>query len=294
MYHCGINLKFYLKCRPADILRCGGLPPLFGLHPFLPTAGSAKREQAHALQSAGIPAGVRTSKKPALHGHLQAIIRFNMIRLSSRLTGVLLALAVALVLVAELSSHHWLVYIFKPLATLLLLHFSLSSWSRTYSSFSFWITFGLFFSLIGDVALIWPSRYFLPGLLAFLFTHAAYLVAFLSDTKLLARPFVWLIYLAIAAAIYVLLFPNLPGSLRIPVAAYSVLLLSMAAQAATRALILKTRAARLAAIGAGFFMLSDVLLSFDRFHTALLLAPVLVLVPYYVGQWLIASSTVDV
>jgi hypothetical protein len=38
-------------------------------------------------------------------------------------------------------------------------------------------------------------------------------------------------------------------------------------------------------------MLPDFLLAFDRFHTLILLAPLLILIPYYLGQWRIASST---
>jgi uncharacterized membrane protein YhhN len=216
-----------------------------------------------------------------------------MIRRSSRLTGLLLALSVLLALAGDLLSRPWLLYIFKPLATLLLLNLALTNWRHSRTSFSLWITIGLVFSLLGDIAFIRPSRYFLPGLAAFLFTHAAYLIAFTRDAKFLARPFIWLAYLAISAAIYALLFPNLPGALRFPVAVYSVLLASMAAQATIRFLLLKTLAARFAAIGAGLFMLSDILLAFDRFHTALLLGPILVLIPYYLGQWLIAFSTAD-
>jgi uncharacterized membrane protein YhhN len=170
---------------------------------------------------------------------------------------------------------------------------ALSNWRARRNAYALWIVIGLLFSLCGDVALIWPSRYFVAGLVAFLFTHITYLVAFTRDTKFLARPFIWIIYVVIAATFYALLFPNLPSNLRLPVAVYAILLSSMAAQAMIRSLFIKTSASCRAAVGAIFFMLSDLLLSFDRFHTALLLAPVLILVPYYAGQWLIASSTSD-
>jgi uncharacterized membrane protein YhhN len=208
--------------------------------------------------------------------------------------GLLAAIAVLLTLAGLLLRHPLLADLFKPLATVLILSVALSQWRLNKIPYSRWITIGLFFSLIGDIALLWPNSRFLLGLAAFLVTHAAYLIAFTRDAKLPARVSIWFVYLAIAAAMLVFLFPNLPSSLKIPIALYSLLLASMAAQAMGRFLILETRPARLAAIGAILFMLSDLLLAFDHFHSAIPLAPVLVLSPYYVGQWLIACSTAPV
>jgi uncharacterized membrane protein YhhN len=206
-------------------------------------------------------------------------------------TLLLLALPVALTLFGDVFGHPRLVYIFKPLATILILWMALSSWRTQRNAYSLWITIGLFFSLLGDAALIWPSRYFVPGLVAFLVTHITYLIAFTRDAKFFARLLIWFAYLAVAGGFYAMLFPNIASDLRIPAGVYAILLASMAAQAMIRALLRKTSAARRAAAGANLFLLSDLLLSFDRFHTALLLAPILVLIPYYLGQWLIASST---
>jgi len=206
----------------------------------------------------------------------------------SILLGSLVAIAVLLTLAGHLLSAPWLSYLFKPLATLLLFSIAFSYWVSHRNSYALWIAIGLLFSLAGDVALLWPALYFLPGLGAFLFTHVAYLMAFTRDAKFPARLPIWFLYLATAGAFYALLFPHLPNNLKSPVAFYALLLASMAAQAMGRSLVLKTQPARLAAIGAILFMLSDLLLAFDRFHTALLLAPILILIPYYLAQWLIA------
>lgn len=214
-----------------------------------------------------------------------------MRKISSNLVGPLLATAVLLTLAGHLLFHPWLEYFFKPLATVLILAGALSQWRSDKRPYSFWITTGLFFSLLGDIALLWPASYFLLGLAAFLITHVAYLLAFTRDAKFPARLSIWLLYLAIAAVLLAFLFPNLPGSLKIPVALYSLLLASMAAQAMGRSLTLKSRPARFAAFGAILFMLSDLLLAFDHFHSPILLAPVLILTPYYLAQWLIACST---
>lgn len=207
--------------------------------------------------------------------------------------SALIFVAVALALAGLLLASPLLVYVFKPLATVLILGMAFANWrhSRGSYSYSLWIAIGLLFSSVGDVFLLWPSLYFIHGLAAFLLTHLAYLIAFTRDARFPARVWIWILYLAIAATLYALLYPNLPVPLKLPVALYSALLSSMAAQAMGRFLVVKTKPAQSAAIGAVFFMLSDFLLAFDRFHTLILLAPVRILIPYYLGQWLIASST---
>ena len=207
--------------------------------------------------------------------------------------SALIFVAVALVLAGHLLPSPLLVYVSKPLATALILGMALVNWrgSRGSYSYSLSISIGLLFSLVGDIFLLWPSLYFIHGLAAFLLTHLAYLIAFTRDARFPARVWIWILYLAIAATLYAFLYPSLPVPLKLPVALYSALLSSMAAQAMGRFLVVKTKPAQSAAIGAVFFMLSDFLLAFDRFHTLILLAPVLILIPYYLGQWLIASST---
>jgi len=121
--------------------------------------------------------------------------------------------------------------------------------------------------------------------------HLCYIVAFTRDARFPARWLIWLIFLAIAAASFFVLRPNLPPALMLPVAIYAFALSTMTAQAIGRFLLFHTSAAKLAAIGAVFFLVSDTLLAWDRFHTALLLAPALVLIPYYIAQLLIVLST---
>jgi uncharacterized membrane protein YhhN len=67
----------------------------------------------------------------------------------------------------------------------------------------------------------------------------------------------------------------------------------MAGQGMGRYLVLRCRAAHFAAIGALLFMFSDALLSIDRFRAPLPRASLFILVPYFLGQWLIALSTCD-
>ena len=203
------------------------------------------------------------------------------------------SLAVIFTLLGYQRSTLTLVYIFKPLAILLIIGLALQNWSRHKSDYCRLIVTGLCFSLLGDLLLIWPDQYFLAGLFAFLLAHVSYLLAFSRDAGFPARLPVLLIYLSIGAFSYGVLFPALPADLRIPVGLYATLLAAMAGQAMGRLFELRTSASRRSAIGAIFFMLSDLLLAFHRFRTPLLYSESFILVPYYLGQWLIASSTTE-
>jgi len=203
------------------------------------------------------------------------------------------AIAAGLAIVGHLLNDLWLIYVFKPLATVLILALALANSRKTKLPFARWIALGLFFSLWGDILLIWPDRWFLPGLAVFLLAHVAYLAAFTRNVKFPASAPVWLALLAVAAGNFFVLRPHLPRGLELPVAIYAFAVATMAAQAIGRELILRTAAARLAAIGGFLFLVSDALLAWSRFRHFIPLAPLLVLAPYYAGQLLIALSTTE-
>lgn len=201
------------------------------------------------------------------------------------------AVTAALAIAGEVAAIPWLVYLFKPFATIVIIWIAFANWRAHYDRYAFWVTAGLIFSLAGDILLIWPARHFLFGLVAFLFAHIAYLIAFTRGVEFPERPVAWLFYLAIGAAIYAVLWSRLPLFLRFPLAFYTLFLSGMAAQALGRFLALRAPSARLAAIGAALFLLSDALLAVDRFYAPFPLAALFVLATYYLAQWLIASST---
>lgn len=181
---------------------------------------------------------------------------------------------------------------FQPIATILILAIPLTQHIKHPSSFALWISVGLFFSLFGDVFLLFHDRCFLFGLSAFLLAHISYLIAFTRDVSFPARLSVWLIYFAVVGCfVLFVVFPKLPSGLRLPIIVYMFFVVSMAAQSMGRFLILKNIPAGLAAFGAIFFVLSDSLLAFDRFQSPIPAAAFFVLIPYYIAQWSIALST---
>ena len=154
----------------------------------------------------------------------------------------------------------------------------------------FWLLAALTGSLAGDVLLLFPG-WFVPGLVAFLLAHLAYLgllrqgVGWFPSRQALAAT------LGVGAAMYAFLWAGgLPTGLRAPVAAYVTVIALMAAQAIGRATVRRDGASWAVASGAAFFMLSDSLLATNKFVVPLPLAPFWVLGSYYAAQTLIVGG----
>lgn len=182
----------------------------------------------------------------------------------------------------------WLIYVFKPLTTVLIL--ALAARGRAPSGYRLPIVLGLGLALAGDVFLMLHSDYFLAGLASFALTHVCYLAAFASDVRLAPRGLPFALFGAVAAVVLAVLWPGLGAPLQVPVVVYTALLAAMAAQAAGRAKVLGTPAARLAAAGALVFLVSDSLLAIDRFRFPFEASRAAVLATYWVAQSLIALS----
>jgi uncharacterized membrane protein YhhN len=155
-----------------------------------------------------------------------------------------------------------------------------------------WLVLGLIASLAGDVLLLPPGR-FVPGLLAFLAAHLAYLVAFLQ----LPGEVPWLVIGIAGAATLVLSVGRVlvRAASRVglagPVTAYLVAITLMAVAA--------TRTGDVVAIaGAWLFVASDAMLGWGRFHEPQPGLPrgrgrtqrVAVMVTYHLGQGVIVLA----
>jgi uncharacterized membrane protein YhhN len=185
----------------------------------------------------------------------------------------------------------WLHVVFKPLTTTLIVA---RAWSRgpRQPQVRRWILCGLAMSLVGDVALLWPQRGFLPGLIAFLLAHIAYIVAFTREHRFLAQPAALTGYALLAGAILALLWPSIPPGLRVPVACYVLALTAMSAQTAVVGLASQgdeRRLGRMLMLGGALFMASDALLATNKFALALPAANLWILATYWAAQWCIAS-----
>ncbi|MGC9399591.1 MAG: lysoplasmalogenase [Anaerolineae bacterium] len=180
------------------------------------------------------------------------------------------------------------VYVFKPTTTLLIAAFALQA-PADEPRHQALILLGLLFSLSGDVFLMLPKDRFLPGLISFLLAHLAYIAAFSAPQGL--RFSIWWVIPALAYALILLwLLREGLGKTRLPVLAYTLIILSMAGQALERYTALGTHAALYACMGAALFVISDSALALNRFRGHYQAADAVVLGTYYAAQWLIALS----
>lgn len=201
-------------------------------------------------------------------------------------------LSAALAIAGNLAAQPVLIYIFKPLTTLLVIGYAFKRGSDQ-PLLRRWVLLGLVLSLIGDVALMWPKQGFLPGLVSFLLAHLCYLWAFTRERRLAAWPWPFVAYALLAALILGQLWPGVPPGLRVPVLAYVVCLAAMAAQTAVLGWLSRGtpqgRRAAVLALGGFLFLCSDALLASNKFGGPLPLASLWILATYWAAQWCIAS-----
>jgi uncharacterized membrane protein YhhN len=173
----------------------------------------------------------------------------------------------------------WLNFAFKPLATLCVI-----AWAALGRSddglVKRWIVVGLVFSLLGDIALLWPVQGFLAGLVAFLLGHLCYLVALTRRVQFLHSRPAFGAWAVVAASVLASLWAGVPADMRLPVLVYVTALSAMAAQATS------------VWLGAALFVLSDAILATDKFVGGVPLPTLWNLSIYWLGQWFIARAAV--
>lgn len=208
--------------------------------------------------------------------------------LSTPLLAALTFSSAAFAIFGSLTGQPWLVWLFKPLTTLLVIAHAWRQARAGSAAPRRWVLLGLVFSLAGDVALMWPQpQAFIVGLLAFLLAHLCYLWAFTRVERLAAWPWSFLFYALLAGGILARLWPGVPADLRPPVIAY---VLCLAAMGAQTAVLWRRRGARVLALGGLLFVVSDALLATNKFASGPLpLASLWVLSTYWAAQWCIAS-----
>ncbi len=147
-------------------------------------------------------------------------------------------------------------------------------------------------SLAGDVFLMLPGNYFIPGLASFLVAHLFYIALFRVGQSWFPSPTALVATFAVGAAMLVFVWDGLSDPvLKLAVVAYVAVIAMMAAQAIGRATVLRDAAATAVAIGAGIFMVSDALIAINRFVAPVPLAGLWVLSSYYTAQILIMWHT---
>ena len=140
----------------------------------------------------------------------------------------------------------------------------------------------LVFSLAGDVFLMLPGNYFIPGLASFLVAHIFYIALFRQGQGWFPSQARLPLVLAVGAAMYAVIWGGLGDPvLKVAVAAYVTVISLMAAQAIGRATVLGDAASRWVAVGACIFMVSDSLIAINKFVTPVAMSSLWILATYY-------------
>jgi uncharacterized membrane protein YhhN len=210
---------------------------------------------------------------------------------------LILVLSIAVLSVVAIASFvpaRTLHYISKPLVTILIIVLAMCRppADRTCEVL---VVIGLCFSLAGDVFLMLPDKprsYFLPGLGVFFAAHVFYIVAFSIGATWTARQLVFLLPIALVGGVLVARLWRHLGDLKVPVLAYTTIIVVMTWRAVSRLDMpaVSQASAALAAAGAVLFMASDACLAIDRFARRFAGSRVVVLGTYFAGQTLIALS----
>jgi uncharacterized membrane protein YhhN len=187
------------------------------------------------------------------------------------------------------AARRWQIYVFKPLATLLVLVLALSQ-SASLPAYRWAVVAGLVFSTAGDIFLMLPRERFVAGLVSFLVAHLFYIFAFSIDVPFGVTPLLWLPFSVAGGVVVAVVWAGLEPALRGAVIAYVVVIAAMAGQAAGRWHALGGDAALAAALGAALFVVSDSLLAINRFRAQFHAERTLTLGTYWMAQMLIALS----
>jgi uncharacterized membrane protein YhhN len=189
-------------------------------------------------------------------------------------------------------------FIFKPLTLVVLLLVAYLMKNSQHSAYlRTWFVPALFFSLCGDIFLMFSgNRYFLLGLLSFLFAHLCYIVGLNPN---LPPAGAWGIFMGVVI-LYVFVYPNIDrglvlkgdNKLRFPAALYAVVLSLMLGSAWT--VLLRSGWSPLSQVtiiaGSCLFYISDLSLAWNRFVKYAQRRDLLTIMTYHLAQILLTAS----
>ena len=186
-------------------------------------------------------------------------------------------------------------YVFKPSLMLALgIYFLLETAKTQEKKQRNLVLTALFFSLLGDVFLMFPNGFIL-GLAAFLVGHLFYIFAFMMDNW----GFIFskrdrLVY-ALGILIYGVIFlsiviPKVNIDLKMPIVAYGLTILVMLLTALNRWKNVGNETFKWVLIGAILFVISDSLIAISRFVQPFPMSGVAIMLTYSAGQFLIVKG----
>lgn len=212
-----------------------------------------------------------------------------MVKLDAWLAVLVIALSAAFAISGKYQKSKFTHYAFKPLTMIMIISLAFERVTILPTVYGYFVMSGLCLSLVGDIFLMLPAKYFRSGLLFFLAAQFLYILAFSRGLKALSfTPL--LILLVYAGLVFLFLYRSL-GKYRWPVLFYVLAISAMAWLAVNRHLALLERSSLLAMLGALLFLVSDSVNAVNRFKKPFRLAQIFILGTYFAAQLLFALST---
>jgi uncharacterized membrane protein YhhN len=165
---------------------------------------------------------------------------------------------------------------------------------------AFWLGLGLLFALAGDVLLLWLDRFFLYGLIAFLFTHIFYIIGFKAEFATVSFWSLLLMFILGVSGVRLMrrIIPSMRANgetrLIIPVIIYAIVITIMllAAMLTLSDVTWKAGASLLVAAGAFSFYISDLILGWNKLVKPIARGRLINIALYHAGQIVLVAGVI--
>jgi uncharacterized membrane protein YhhN len=185
----------------------------------------------------------------------------------------------------------------KPYLMISLIMFFIRETALKKSELKKFIIPALLFSLLGDVLLLFESRnenYFIFGLVAFLIAHIFYILFFekiIVNEGQKKRYWIFLPVMIYYVILISVLSPTL-DDMKWPVRVYGIVISYMLIKAMQTGWVKDRKSILFFISGAGLFVISDTLLSLNKFYQPIAYAGIFIMITYGFAQLLITAGAV--
>jgi uncharacterized membrane protein YhhN len=218
---------------------------------------------------------------------------------TSLLLHLLFAVIVIIELTGRLVGNIQLEYFVKPLIMIwVAVYFMLF---KKKSTFTFPVLIAFFFSWVGDNFLMFSEKnelFFFAGVGGFFCAQVTYIYLFSKYREregqgyLQRHLWISLFFMAYVAGMLLLLFPGLEGMMKPIITIYALSLMGMSMVALNRSGRVGVTSFKLVFMGSLLFLLSDSMIAFNKFHSAIPLAGFLIMVTYIAAQYMIMRGLI--
>ena len=218
---------------------------------------------------------------------------------TSLLMHLIFTTIVIIELTGRLLDYIQMEYAVKPLIMIWIAVYFLHNKQKT--AFTVPVLIAFFFSWLGDNFLMFSGSnelFFFAGVGAFFFAQVTYFFCVLSHCMRIyfrnhqGNPWISIFFLAYIAGMLILLFPGMEGMMKPIIAVYALSLIAMSMMALNRSGRVGDSSFKLVFVGSLLFLLSDSMIAFNKFHSAIPLAGFLIMLTYISAQYLIMRGLI--